>query len=76
MEDIDNKSQQMQIQLDKKCSDLLHEVVPLGGGVQGDHAHAAAGAVAARPAPRQVVAALPAYRSYRVTAATIVAEEF
>ena len=51
-------------------------MVPLGGGVQGDHAHAAAGAVAARPAPRQVVAALPAYRGYRDTAATIVAEEF
>ena len=36
-------------------------MVPLGGGVQGHHAHAAAGAVAARPAPRQVVAALPAH---------------
>ena len=65
MEDIDNKDQKRQ--LDSRCGNLLHEVVPLGGGVQGDHAHAAAGAVAARPAPRQVVAALPAHTDHIVS---------
>ena len=39
--------------------DLLHEVVPLGRGVQRDHPHAPAGAVAAGRAPGEGVATLP-----------------
>ena len=39
--------------------DLLHEVIPLGGVIQGDHPHAATGAVAAGRSPRQVVDSLP-----------------
>ena len=39
--------------------DLLHEVVPLGRGVQRDHPHAAAGAVAAGRAPGEGAPSLP-----------------
>ena len=39
--------------------DLLHEVIPLSGVIQGDHPHSAPGAVAASSSPRQVVDSLP-----------------
>ena len=40
-------------------SDLLHEVISLSPGVQGDHPHPTAGAVAAGGAPGEGVASLP-----------------